>query len=304
VGIAGDDLLGRLRWQLLGGLADNSGEKGAAFAVAWRAHPVELRLQLFTVNQHVSNQRLVAPTAFDRSRSGLSADARWSRRYDSLELGLRAGGLWADVRPDDGAAFSRALGSAGLDARLGTSRGKWGIRAGLSADGSAGRTDSSPWTSLLAQGSLAASTPAGTFAASGGLGAAGSSPTSEDLFRVGSMATPLAPKVLDLNRIEVLALPEAFESGRRANFGRVDFRPAGLPWLSIYGAFFHAWDSPVAGSADGVVRLTGAELRLVPGDLPVELGGDLTILLGVSRIHGDVPGHGATVGYAAFVVRP
>jgi hypothetical protein len=34
------------------------------------------------------------------------------------------------------------------------------------------------------------------------------------------------------------------------------------------------------------------------------MGGDLTVLLGVAKMHGDVPGSGATTGYAAFVVRP
>ncbi len=301
-GVSGGDLLGRFRWQVLGGLADSSGEKGASFALAFR-RSVELRVQLFAVDQHVSNERLVSPVFLDRSRSGVSADARWSRFFDSGQLELRAGGVWASVHPDGGDAYGRALGAAGLDLGFGVSRGRWGVRAGFSADASAGRTDAEPWTALVARGSLAAGTPAGTVRVSGLLGAMGSSPTPEDLFRVGSMATALTPPILDLNRVESPALPEAFQTGRRVNAGRVDFRPAGVPWLFLYGAFLHAWDSP-AGGATGVVRLTGAELRFLSRDLPLELGGDLTILLGVARLHGDVPGSGATTGYAAFVVRP
>ncbi len=303
LGLSGADLIGRLRWQALGGLADSSGEKGASFALAFRKS-VELRVQLFTVNQRVSSERLVSPAFLDRSRSGVSADARWSRVFGPGQLEVRAGGVWAAVRPDEGAAYDRALGAAGLDLTMGTSSGRWGLRAGLSADGSAGRTESEPWTALVVRGSLAAGTPAGTLSVSGRLGATGSSPTPEDLFRIGSMATPLTPPVLDLNRVESPALPEAFETGRRVNSGRVDFRPAGVPWLFLYGEFLHAWDSPPLGGAGGVVRLTGAELRVVSRDLPLELGGDLAVILGVARIHGDVPGSGATVGYAAFVVRP
>jgi hypothetical protein len=303
-GVSGDDLLGRLRWQLLGGLADDSGEKGGSFAVACRKYPVEIRAQLFSVSQHVSNQRLVSPAFLDRSRSGVSADARWSRLFDSIKLGLRAGGVWASVRPDHAEPCSRALGAAGLDLELGASKGRWGVRARLSADGSTGRTDANAWAAVVGQGSLAVGTPIGTLTASGGMGATGSSPTQEDLFRVGSMATPLTPPLLDLNRIESPALPEAFETGRHVNSGRVDFRPAGLSWLSLYGAFFHAWDSPMSGGATGVVRLTGAELRFSSRDLPLDMGGDLTVLLGVAKMHGDVPGSGATTGYAAFVVRP
>ncbi len=304
VGVSGGDLLGRLRWQLLGGLADSSGEKGASFALACRKNPVELRVQLFTVNQHVSSQRIVSPAFLDRSRSGMSADARWSRLFDSVELGLRAGGVWASVRPDDAERYTRAVGGTGLDLKLGSSKGRWGFRGGLFGDGSAGRTDAKEWTALVARGSLSVASPVGTLTASGGMGATGSSPTSEDLFRVGSMASPLTPPLLDLNRIESPALPEAFETGRRMNSGRVDFRPAGFPWLFLYGALFHAWDSPAAGGATGVVRLTGAELRLSPEDLPFDPGGDLTVLLGVAKLHGDVPGSGATTGYAAFVIRP
>jgi hypothetical protein len=303
-GVSGDDLLGRLRWQLLGGLADDSGEKGGSFAVACRKYPVEISAQLFSVSQHVSNERLVSPAFLDRRRSGVSADARWSRLFDSVELGLRAGGVWASVHPDDAKPFSRALGAAGVDLGLGASKGRWGLRAGLSADESAGRTDANAWAALVARGSLAVGTPVGTLTASGGMGTTRSSPTQEDLFRVGSMATPLTPPLLDLNRIESPALPEAFETGRRVNSGRVDFRPAGLPWLSLYGAFFHAWDSPTAGGAPGVVRLTGAELRFSPRDLPLDMGGDLTVLLGVAKLHGEIPGSGATMGYAAFVIRP
>ena len=303
LGVSGDDLLGRLRWQLLGGLADNSGEKGGAFAIAWRAHPVELRAQLFTVSQHVSNQRIVSPTAFDRDRNGLSIDARWTRRFDTVTLGLRAGALTARIAPDGGDSFGRTLGALGLDAAIRRSSGRWGWNASISADGSAGRTGGEDWTSLRGDASFSLVTPVATLTASGGIGTTGSSPTTEDLFRVGSMATSLTPPLLDLNRIEAPALPEAFQTGRDVRWARADIRPTPVPYLALYGEIYHAWDGK-SGATNPVARLLGAELRVTSRDFPLDLGGDLTLLLGAARLHGDVPGTGTTTFYATFTVRP
>jgi hypothetical protein len=40
----------------------------------------------------------------------------------------------------------------------------------------------------------------------------------------------------------------------------------------------------MSGGATGVVRLTGAELRFSSRDLPLDMGGDLTVLLGVAKM--------------------
>jgi hypothetical protein len=117
------------------------------------------------------------------------------------------------------------------------------------------------------------------------------------------MATALTPPVLDLNRIEAPALPEAFQTGRDVRWARAELRPSVFPYLALYGDMFHAWDGQ-AGQSNPVARLVGAELRVTTRDLPLEMGGDLTILLGVARLHGDIPGSGMALGYAAFVIRP
>ena len=117
------------------------------------------------------------------------------------------------------------------------------------------------------------------------------------------MATSLTPPLLDLNRIEAPALPEAFQTGRDVRWARADIRPTPVPYLALYGEIYHAWDGK-SGATNPVARLLGAELRVTSRDFPLDLGGDLTLLLGAARHHGDVPGTGTTTFYATFTVRP
>jgi hypothetical protein len=301
VGAGGNDILGRLNWQVLAGLGDGAGPRGGEAGLSWHGWRWAPSLQLFSVLDRPSSQRFAPVTGFDQERRG-------------LELALTREDLG---RPRSILVPSFAFERVALDGRPSVDRtavglrGGWGSywavdRQGARLAGTAalqqGRTDGRAWA--LARGSLTLGwinpwVPVTVRMEEGRLSGA---PTALDRFHLGGVATSLLPASLDLNRLAQPALPADTTTGDRLRRLRGDL---GLGPFTAYLEHSTVWDGSAFRPA--AQRVAGLELdseRLgLPRDVLRRLAGNLRFSIGLHRpLDGIMKGR--TVATLSVLLRP
>ena len=301
LGGGGNDILGRLNWQILAGLGDGAGPRGGEAGFSWHGWRWAPSFQVFSLLERPSSQRFAPVAGYDRERRG--AELAFSRKDLGRPRTFLAPSLaFERVAPEGRSGLGRA--AAGL-------RGGWGSwwavdRQGLSLAGKgawqAGRTEGHAWT--LARASLAAGwinpwTPVTLRWEEGRLSG---DPTALDRFHLGGVATSLLPESLDLNRLAQPALPAYTATGDRLRRlrGEVDLGP-----LAAYVEHSTVWDAALPRPA--ARRVVGLELdsaRLgLPMDVVRRVAGNLRFTLGIHRpLDGIMKGR--TVATLSVILRP
>lgn len=301
LGAGGNDILGRLNWQVLAGLGDGAGPRGGMAGAAWRGWRWAPSLQAFSLLERPSSQRFAPVVGFDRERQGVEL------AFDREDLGrprshLRPILAYERVTPQGGTSISRALW--GVEAGLGSSwsRDGQGLRAALAAREQQGRTDGRSWTLTRATLTLGWINPWSPLTVHLEEGRIGGDPSALDRFHLGGVGTSLLPGSLDANRVDQAALPAYTAVGDRLRRLRGDL---GLGPLTAYVEHATVWqDSDPRPSAR---RVAGLELNSrnlgLPQDVVRRLAGNLSFTLGLHRpLDGAMKGR--TVGTLSVIVRP
>ncbi|GLH69999.1 hypothetical protein GETHPA_15320 [Geothrix rubra] len=281
VGAGGNDILGRLNWQVLAGLGDGAGPRGGQTGLSWHGWRWAPSFQLFSVLARPSSQRFAPASGYDQERRG--AELALTRE----DLGRPRTLLVPSL------AFERVVlaGRPGVDRAVAGLRGAWGSwwtadRQGASLSGRAawqsGRTGGQDWT--LARASLAAGwiNPWAPLTLRWEEGRLSGDPTALDRFHLGGVATSLLPESLDLNRLAQAALPAYTATGDRLRRLRGG---VGLGPLEAYVEHSVVWDA--AAPRPAAQRVAGLELdsdRLgLPLDVVRRVAGNLRFSLGIHR---------------------
>ncbi|WP_243302354.1 hypothetical protein [Geothrix oryzisoli] len=301
LGAGGNDILGRLNWQVLAGLGDGAGPRGGMAGATWRGWRWAPSLQAFSILERPSSQRFAPVAGFDRERRGLEWAFAWA------DLGrpwshLRPVVAFERVEPVDGAALHRALWGAVADLGSFWSRDGQGLRADLAARGQQGRTDGHAWSLARASLTLGWINPWSPLTIRLEEGRIGGEPTALDHFHQGGVATSLLPASLDANRVVQAALPAYTATGNRLQRLRGDWR---LGLLQAYVEHTAVWQDPAPRPT--AQRVAGLELDSrnlgLPQDVLRRLAGNLSFTLGLHRpLDGAMKGR--TVGTLSVIVRP
>jgi len=305
LGVGGSDLLGRLNWQLLAGLGDGAGPRGAMLGAAWRGWRWAPSFHAFSTLERPSAQAFAPVHGFDRERQG--AELAFTRE-DLGRPRLRVRPVIAAERVIlmDGDRRHRSL--LGVEAGLGNhwSGPDQGFQAVLKAREQLGRTvdqaGSQTWTLSRVVFTAAWSNPWVPLSLEVEGGRLGGHPTALDVFHLGGVNTSLLPGSLDGNRILQAALPASIALGNRLQRLRGELR------LDIFRAYLeHAalWNE--GGPRPSAQRVLGVELDGRDLNLPMEalrrLAGNLSFTLGLHRpLDGAMKGR--TVGTLSVILRP
>ena len=304
LGAAGEDLLGRLSWQMLAGFGDGAGPRGLNLATSSTAWPWKPSLTLFSALERPSLQAL-APAARDRERRGLEAALEYDHRAEPL-LWTSPVLAWERVQslsPEEPDALrTRSLAGlrSGLEARWG--RGPWLLTLRPALDLYAGSTQSRVlgsshgWTAARAELALRLDTPLTVFSLQGAGGRFGGE--SGEAFHLGGLTTSLVPLSLDLNRLEQPALPAYAAEGDRFLHYRL---AAGGPFKAYLEG--HAlWNGGQERMA--FQRVLGLTYVLaLQGSAGEQVSRKLKLSLGLHRVL-DGPLRDRTVGTLSLVLRP
>lgn len=301
VGGGGNDLLGRLNWQVLAGLGDGAGPRGAMLGAAWRGWRFAPSLHGFSVLERPSAQRFAPVAGFDRERRGLEV------AFTEMDLGRP----WARFRPHwvlervaGDHALWRSRSALGLELHLGNSWswGDQGLGLALQARNQEGHTEGQRWS--LSRGGLGATwlnpwVPLTLRYEDGRLTGA---PSDLDRFHLGGQENSLLPASLDMNRVVQAALPAYTAMGNRLSRLRAE---VGLGPLQAYLDHSRVWDSGTP--RPGAQRVLGLELDSRHLGLPMDtlrrLVGNLSFTLGLHRpLDGAMKGR--TVGTLSLLLRP
>ncbi|MBK9797570.1 MAG: hypothetical protein IPP58_13960 [Holophagaceae bacterium] len=301
IGAGGNDLLGRLNWQVLAGLGNGTGPRGALLGAAWRGWTWAPSLQLFSSLEYPSHQDFVAVQGFDRERRG----AELALEFQDLgrpTYHLRPAVAFERVVPIGGAAQTRSLAGG-----VASMEGQWsldghGFHGSTSLSAYQGRTDGQAWDLtrwILTAGWLNPWVPVTFHAELGGLGG---NPTIFDRFHLGGVPTSLLPSTLDANRVVQAALPAYTLQGDGLRRLRGEL---GLGFLTAYLEHATVWDHATPRPA--AQRVAGLELdsgRLsLPTDVLRRLAGNLSFTLGIHRpLDGIMKDR--TVGTLSVILRP
>jgi len=301
LGLGGNDILGRLNWQVLAGLGDGAGPRGAMMGAAWRGWRWAPSLQVFSLLERPSSQRFAPVAGFDRERRGVEL------AFEHEDLGrpqVRFRPLVAHERITavGGSPVDRTLW--GADARLGSfwSRDGQGLRAALEARDQQGRTSGRTWTLARAALTLGWINPWSPLTVRLEEGRLIGDPTTLDRFHLGGVGTSLLPTALDGNRVIQPALPAYTATGDRLHRLRADL---GLWRFRAYVEHVSLWQE--ADPRPAAQRVAGLELDSralgLPMDVLRRLAGNLTFTLGLHRpLDGAMKGR--TVGTLSVIVRP
>jgi hypothetical protein len=301
LGVEGSDVVGRLHWTALAAFGNAAGPRGGAVAAAWSGLPADLRLHLFSALEKPGRQHLAPRPDLDEERRGGFVSASWGRPFSWGSAQLEGGGGWTSVEPGDrGARFDRALGTGRARGVFRRTRGDSGLVFDGELSDSFGTTDHASWNQWLAGARLAGLTSAATLAVSARTGRTTGSPTRFDLFALGGAPSAILPSGLDRNRVESPALPAAVQTGPRFEAYRAELSPSGSP-LVLYAERMRAWSSDT--EKPDWIRLEGIELRL-ERLIPQDLGGNVSLYLGIARARSREPRFDSTRGYAGLLVRP
>ena len=301
VGLGGNDLLGRLNWQVLAGLGDGAGPRGAMAGAAWRGWRWAPSVQAFSILERPSSQAFVPVAGLDRERRGLEL------AFTEEDLGrpravFRPAAAVEQVAPVGGARLGRAL--LGLELHLGQAWGadRQGLRLALAGREQRGRTEGQGWTLRRLALSAGWINPWAPLTVRAEAGRLDGDPTALDRFHLGGVGTSLLPTALDANRVTQAALPAYTLTGDRMGRLRGEL---GLGPLAAYLEHAAVWQAPAARPA--AQRVAGLELDSrdlpLPRDLLRRLAGNLSFTLGLHRpLDGAMKGR--TVGTLSVVVRP
>ncbi len=300
-GGGGNDLLGRLNWQVLAGLGNGAGPRGAMAGAAWRGWRFAPSLQVFSALERPSAQAFAPVTGFDRERRGFEL------AFTEEHLGrpwarFRSHGYLEQVAGEAGLPGTRS--ALGLELHLANfwSRGDQGLALSLHTRNQAGRTEGRSWA--LARGGLGARwlnpwLPLSLHYQEGRITGA---PSKLDEFHLGGQENTLLPASLDMNRMVQPALPAYTLTGTRLRGLRGEL---GLGLLRVYLDHSTLWDGG-APRPPGQ-RVLGLELvsgRLnLPQDTIRRVLGNLSFTLGLHRpLDGIMKGR--TVGTLSMILRP
>ena len=301
LGAGGNDILGRLNWQVVAGLGNGPGPRGGMLGAAWRGWTWAPSLQVFSSLEYPSSQDFLAAQGFDRERRG----AELAIDYENLgrpASSLRPAVAFERITPLGGEGIIRSL--AGGVATLGNhwSRDGQGFRGSTTLNAYQGRTDSEAWT--LSRLALTAGwiNPWVPVSLRADLGRLGGHPTAYDRFHLGGVPTSLLPTTLDANRVVQPALPSYTATGNRLRSFRGDL---GLGFVSAYLEQATVWED--ASPRPSAQRVAGVELDSRNLGLPVDvlrrLAGNLSFTLGIHRpLDGIMKDR--TVGTLSVIVRP
>ena len=301
VGGGGNDILGRLNWQVLAGLGEASGPRGGTLGLAWRGWSWAPSLQVFSSLEYPSRQEFLPVPGFDRERRGAQLAFEY-RDQARPWLDLRPAAAFEQIRPvADGALTRSLLGGAAALGNMWSWDGE-GIQGSTSLQAYQGRTSGSSWA--LARLSLSAGwinpwIPVTVRAEEGRLDG---SPTTMDRFRLGGVLTSLVPSALDANLVVQPALPAFLATGNRLQTLRGDL---GLGIVKAYVEYLAVWDqaSPrPASQRVGGLELDSRQLGL-PMDVLRRLAGNLSFTLGLHRPMDGVMA-GRTIGTLSLILRP
>lgn len=309
VGLGGNDILGRLNWQVLAGLGDGAGPRGAMAGAAWRGWRWTPSLQAFSLLERPSSQRFTPAAGFDRERRGVElalVHEDLGRPRDFIRPVVAT----ERVAFSDGSTgdFTRRRTLLGVDAGFATfwGFGEQGIRAAATGREQRGRTGGptgdQAWSLTrltFTVGWLNPWVPVTVRAEGGRLGG---DPTLLDRFHLGGVPTSLLPASLDGNRVAQAALPAYSAAGNRLQRLRGDL---GLGPLQAYVEHASVWqDTNPRPSAQRVAGLELDSRNLgLPQDLLRRLAGNLSFTLGLHRpLDGAMKGR--TVGTLSVLVRP
>ena len=304
LGLSGQDLLGRLSWQVLGGFGDGAGPRGATGTVTSTAWAWKPSLQVFTVLERPSLQA-TAPVDRDQQRRGLEA----ALAYDDLASPR----LWASpvlawerdqVLPMAAPAWTRTRSLAGLRTGLQAlwGRGAWVLTATPALDLYLGSTHaddpgrSASWNAARAALALRLDTPLTGLTLGGAAGRMGGGGV--ETFHLGGVTTSLVPLSLDLNRLEQPALPAYGAEGSR--FLRTRTEVGGAFRAYLEGSAL--WNAGKPRPA--FQRVTGVEFALdLDGPGGEQQAKKIKLRAGVHRpLDGEM--RNRTVGTLTLVVRP
>jgi len=301
IGAGGNDILGRLNWQVLAGLGDGAGPRGGMLGAAWHGWRWAPSLQAFSVLERPSSPRFAPVAGFDRERRGaeLAIEREGLGRPRSH---FRPVVAFERVTPWGGSSLSRALW--GVEAGLGDfwSRDDQGLRAALAAREQQGRTDGHAWTLTRATLTLGWINPWTPLTVRVEDGRIGGDSTVLDRFHLGGVGTSLLPASLDGNRVIQAALPAYTATGNRLLRLRGDL---GLGVFQAYVEHIAVWqDTAPRPSAQRVAGLELDSRNLgLPLDVLRRLTGNLSFALGLHRpLDGAMKGR--TVGTLCVIVRP
>jgi hypothetical protein len=310
LGLGGNDILGRLNWQVLAGLGlgnvagmnlgNLAGPRGAMAGASWHGWRWAPSLQLFSSLERPSNQDFLSVQGFDRERQGFEL------AFEREDLGrprhtLRPYAAAERVTPRGGTSLSRSL--VGVDAGLGShwSRNDQGLQLGLAVREQQGRTEGQAWQLTritFRAGWINPWVPLAVLAEGGRLGG---QPTALDQFHLGGVPTSLLPTSLDANRVVQAALPAYTATGNRLQRLRGEL---GGP-VQLYLEHSTIWqDSSPKPTAQRVAGLELDSRRLgLPQETLRRLMGNLSFTLGVHRpLDGIMKGR--TVGTISLLLRP
>jgi hypothetical protein len=229
----------------------------------------------------------------DRDRFGAEAVFERRRLIDHGATALSGGLLLERTNPKPGDGFSRWFGHLEGETRYGRRRETWGGSAAVTFSGAAGRSGPSGWKLLRAGFELAARTPAGRVSAFAEEGRTFGTPSRFDLFTVGSALGTFSPEGDRMFLSAEPALSAAVSAGDRLQARRVEWALAGP--LVLHGSTQRTLGS--------WIRVAGVDLRIALEDFPLQLGGRVELLLGISRVF-DEPLENQNVGYFSLSIRP
>ena len=301
IGMGGSDILGRLNWQVLAGLGDGAGPRGAMLGASWHGWAWAPSLHAFSTLEQPSAQAFSPVSGFDRERRG----AELAFEYEDLgrpRLHLRPVIASERAAFSGGATLNRAL--LGVEAGLGSfwSRDDQGFQAAMTAREQQGRTEGEAWTLTRLSATLGWLNPWLPLTLRAEAGRIGGHPTALDQFHLGGVATSLLPASLDGNRVLQSALPAYTATGNRL------LRLRGELGMGIFQAYLeHSTLWQASDPRPAAQRVVGLELDSrhlsLPTDLLRRVLGNLSFTLGLHQpLDGTMKGR--TVGTLSVIVRP
>ena len=301
VGVGGNDLLGRLNWQVLAGLGDGAGPRGAMAGAAWRAWLWAPSFHAFSVLERPSSQRFLPVQGLDQERRGVEL-ALTREELGRPRLSFRPHVATERVSLADRAEVSRT--SVGAEGRLAETWGRddQSLHLDLTAKEQWGHTDGQAWRLSRVSLGAAWSNPWLPLRVRFENGQINGTPSVLDRFHLGGTATSLLPTSLDANRVEQVALPAHTATGNRLQRLRAE---AGSQGFVAYAERSTVWQDAFPRPA--AQRVAGLELDSrglgLPLDILRRLSGNLSFSVGVHRpLDGIMKGR--TVGTVSLLLRP
>ncbi|GLH73080.1 hypothetical protein GETHLI_15820 [Geothrix limicola] len=301
VGGGGNDVLGRLNWQVLAGLGNATGPRGGNLGAAWRGWRWAPSLQIFSTLDQPSRQDHLFVKGMDRERRG----AELAFAYEDLgrpRFSFRPVAAFERITPIGGEVLTRALAGGVASLSNHWSQDGQGFRGAATLHEYQGRTEGRAWT--LSRLALTAGwiNPWAPLSLQAEAGRLNGDPGPFDRFHLGGVPTSLLPTALDANRVVQAALPAYTSTGNRLARLRSELG------LGVFRAYVeHATLWPDSAPRPSAQRVAGLELDSRHLNLPMDvlrrMAGNLSFTLGLHRPLDGVM-KDRTVGTLSVIVRP